>query len=274
MSSLICRPAAIRVLGGPPAPARTKLITPSCPKPVRPFEVQVETMNLMETTMTAQTTTGTVDQQCSPAARVTRSLLGYGVVAGPFYVAVSLGQALTRDGFQLDKHAWSLLENGTLGWIQITNFIVTGLMTMAAAAGLRRAMTTGRGRGWVPWLIFVYGLGMLGAGLFTADPAAGFPIGTPEVTTMSWHGMLHFLTSGIGFLGLIAACLMLGSRFAGSGRTGLAWFSRVTGVAFLGAFAGVAGGSHGPTTLAFVAAVLLVWAWLATISVHFYRAAA
>jgi hypothetical protein len=227
--------------------------------------------------MTAQTlptgTSGTVDRHCSPAARVTRSLLGYGVLAGPFYVAVSLAQALTRDGFQLDRHSWSLLENGSLGWIQITNFIVTGLMTVAAAVGLRRAMTAGRGRGWTPLLIAVYGVGMLGAGIFTADPAQGFPIGTPEVTAVSRHGMLHFVTGGIGFLCLIAACLVLGSRFAGAGRTGLAWFSRVTGVAFLAAFAGIASGSHGPATPAFVAAVLLVWAWLATVCIHFYRAA-
>src|SRR3954451_333175 len=99
--------------------------------------------------MTAQTiTTGTTGQQCSPAARVTRSLLGYGVVAGLFYVAVSLAQALTREGFRLDNHAWSRLETGSLGWIQITNFILTGLMTSPAAAGLRRAMTAGRGRTW------------------------------------------------------------------------------------------------------------------------------
>lgn len=225
--------------------------------------------------MTAQTiTTRPVDQQCSPAVRVTRSLLGYGVIAGPFYVAVSLAQALTRDGFQLDKHAWSLLESGDLGWIQVMNFIVTGLMTVAAAAGLRRAMTPGRGHRWASLLIAVYGVGMVGAGVFTADPAQGFPVGTPEVTTVSWHGMLHFVTGGIGFLCLIVACLVLGSRFAGAGRTALAWFSRVTGVAFLAAFAGIASGSHGPTTVAFVGAVLLVWSWLASVCIHFYRAAA
>src|SRR3954469_24891550 len=104
--------------------------------------------------MTAQTitpsTTSTTDQQCSPAARVTRSLLGYGVIAGPVYVAVSLAQALTREGFQVDKHAWSLLENGALGRIQMPNFILTGLMTIAAAVGLRRAVTAGRGRTWAP----------------------------------------------------------------------------------------------------------------------------
>ena len=49
--------------------------------------------------MTAQTIpTGAtaVGPQCSPATRITRSLLGYGVVAGPFYVTVSLAKALTR----------------------------------------------------------------------------------------------------------------------------------------------------------------------------------
>lgn len=225
--------------------------------------------------MTTQTiTTDAMDQKCSPAARVTRSLLGYGVVAGLFYVAVSLAQALTRDGFRLDEHAWSLLENGSLGWIQITNFILTGLMTVAAAVGLRRAMTAGRGRTWAPLLITVYGVSLVAAGILTADPAPGFPVGTPEVTTVSWHGMAHFLAGGIGFLCLIAACLVLGSRFARAGRTALAWFSRVTGIVFLAAFAGIASGSHGPATPAFVAAVLLVWAWLATVSVHFYRAAA
>ncbi|GIE78538.1 hypothetical protein Aph02nite_44880 [Actinoplanes philippinensis] len=225
--------------------------------------------------MTAQTTPtgGAAARQCSPAARITRSLLGYGVIAGPFYVTVSLAQALTRDGFRLDRHAWSLLENGSLGWIQITNLIVTGLMTVAAAVGLRRAMTAGRGRRWAPSLIAGYGAGMLGGAVFTADPAQGFPLGTPEVTPVSWHGMLHLVTGGIGFLCLIAACLVLGSRFAGAGRPGLAWFSRLTGVAFLAAFAGIAGGSHGPATLAFVAAILLVWAWLAIVCVHFSRAA-
>lgn len=49
------------------------------------------------------------------ANRVTRSLLGYGMLAGPFYVAVSLAQALSRDGFDLTRHAWSLLANGEHG---------------------------------------------------------------------------------------------------------------------------------------------------------------
>jgi hypothetical membrane protein len=215
-----------------------------------------------------------MNPHCTPAVRTTRSLLGYGVVAGPLFVVVALAQALTRDGFDLSKHAWSLLANGELGWIQITNFILTGLMTLAAAVGLRRALMSGRGRTWAPLLIAIYGLSVIGAGLFRADPAQGFPVGTPETTTISWHGMLHFMVGGVGFLCLIAACFVLASRFAGDGRHGLAWFSRITGVVFLAGFAGIASGSHGPTTLAFVAAVLTTWAWMTTVSVHLYRTAA
>ena len=36
--------------------------------------------------------------------RTTRSLLGYGIIAGPVFVVVSLAQALTRDGFDLARH--------------------------------------------------------------------------------------------------------------------------------------------------------------------------
>ena len=81
---------------------------------------------------------------------ITRTLLAYGVIAGPVYVLVSLAQALTRAGFDLTRHPWSLLSNGGPGWIQITNFVATGLMTVALAVGLRRALRPGRGGTWAP----------------------------------------------------------------------------------------------------------------------------
>src|SRR3954469_22985302 len=109
-----------------------------------------------------------IDTVCTPTGRVTRSLLGYGVLAGPFYVTVSLAQALTRDGFDLTRHSWSLLANGALGWIQITNFILTGLMTVAAAVGLARAVPQSR---WAGRLVGVYGVSLVAAGLLRADPA-------------------------------------------------------------------------------------------------------
>ena len=74
----------------------------------------------------------------------TAALLAAGVVAGPLYVGVSLAQALTRPGFDLTRHPWSALANGDLGWIQVTNLIVTGVLVIAFAVGLRRVLTEGR----------------------------------------------------------------------------------------------------------------------------------
>ncbi len=53
------------------------------------------------------------------SAAVTRSLLGWGVVAGPFYVVVGLVLALTRPGFDLGRHALSLIALGDLGWSRV-----------------------------------------------------------------------------------------------------------------------------------------------------------
>jgi uncharacterized protein DUF998 len=70
----------------------------------------------------------TAEDRCDPAIRATRSLLAYGVIAGPIYLVMGLGEALTRDGFGLTRHSGSLLSNGDMGWIHITNFVLAGLM--------------------------------------------------------------------------------------------------------------------------------------------------
>lgn len=212
---------------------------------------------------------------CDPATRVTRSLLGYGVIAGPVYLAVSLAQALTREGFELTRHAWSMLSNGDLGWLQITNFVVTGLMVVAAAVGLDRRLAAGRGATWAPRLIGAYGVSLIAAGALRADPGFGFPVGTPDGPgPVSWHGAGHLAAGALGFGCLIAACFVLSRRFAGERRRGLATFSGITGVAFFAAFAGIAsGGGSAATTLGFVAGVVLAWTWLAVVSLQLYRSA-
>lgn len=227
----------------------------------------------MTTQTVAPARTGTA---CDPATRVTKSLLGYGVLAGPFYVTVSLVQAFTRDGFDLRRHSWSLLSNGSLGWIQISNFVLTGLMVLAATVGLRRALHPGTGTRWVPRLVGVYGGCLVAAGALRADPALGFPAGTPDGPgAVSWHGAGHLVAGGIGFLCVIAATFVLARRFTQERHRGWAVYSRASGIVFLGGFAGIASGNNAPgVTLFFVAAVVTIWAWLAAVSLRLYRAAA
>jgi hypothetical protein len=210
---------------------------------------------------------------CDPAGRVTKSLLGYGMIAGPLYLVTSVIEGLARPGFDFTRHDWSLLSNGSLGWIHVTNLLVVGLMTIACAVGVRRSLRTGPGARWAPRLIGGYGAGLIGGGIFSADPALGFPLGTPEdAHAVSWHGMLHLAFGGLGFLCLIAACLVIARRFTADEHRGWARYSRATGVLFLVGFACIAAGANAPwATLAFTAAIVIAWAWLTAFSLRLYR---
>lgn len=212
-------------------------------------------------------------EPCDRETRITRSLLGYGMVAGPFYVMVVLGQALIRPGFNLARDDASLLSNGSLGWIQVANFVLTGLMVIACAVGVRRALSPGRAALWGPLLLGAYGAGLVGAGLFAADPMNGFPAGAPagRPDSISSHGLLHLAFAGVGFLCFVAACFVISRRFSAEGRRGWTVFSIATGTIFLAAFAGVASGSSSPIVVAgFWVGLLVAWAWIASLSRDLY----
>ena len=206
----------------------------------------------------------------TPAERVTRSLLGYGVVAGAVYVGSVLIQGLTRHGFSIAHDDASLLSNGPLGWIQIATFIVAGLATLAFAAGVQRAIPST----WGARLIALYGVGLAAAGLLRADPADGFGPGAPagKATHISWHADGHIVAAGVGFAALIAASFVLARYFARHGQRGMGIYSRITGVVFLAAFAGVTTGSDAAAiVLPFYVAVLAVFTWMAIVAIRLYQ---
>jgi hypothetical protein len=221
--------------------------------------------------MAMTATTVTPADRCDPRVAVTRSLLGYGVLAGPFYLIAGLTEALTRRGFDVTRDDLSLLANGPLGWIHMLVMVLTGLMVLAAAVGMARALATRPGGRWGPRLVAGYGLGLIAAGMFTADPMNGFPLGAPNgppaATTV--HGLLHLAFGALGFLCLIAACFVLARTFPGRVW---AWYSRATGAAFLAGFLAIASGSDSPAVvLGFWAAVLIAFAWLAVVSATLYH---
>jgi hypothetical protein len=177
--------------------------------------------------MTQNLTTPAVRMPDPPSETTTwttRALLACGVVAGPLFIVVGLVQMLTRDGFDPTRHPLSLLSLGELGWIQIANFVVAGLLFVASAVGMRRVLHPGRGGTWGPLLIGVYGAGLVMGGVFVADPALGFPPGTPEgiPAQVSWHGAVHAIAPVLASLALLVACLVFARRFAGLSQRGWA----------------------------------------------------
>ncbi len=197
----------------------------------------------------------------------TRSLLVCGIVAAPLWAAVSLLQAATREGYDLTRHPLSVLSNGPLGWLQITNFLVCGALTIAGAVGLRRSMHST----WAPRLIALNGMAMLAAGVFRMDPADGFPSGTPAgmPATMTWHSILHMVSGSIAFTALIAACYVLGRHFSRAGNRTHATLSRLAGTIFLlGDAWAMTGGKAGSLTLAIGAITAMLWVSTVTATLH------
>jgi hypothetical membrane protein len=211
------------------------------------------------------------DSDVGRSAALTRSLLRCGVVAGPFYLAVSLIQAFVRDGFDLARHPLSLLANGPGGWVQTANFVLTGLMVLAAAVGFRRLL--GPKSRAVAWFLGGFGGAMIVAAMFPADPLDGFPPGTPEgfPTSISTSGLVHFIAGALGFIFLAVSCLFAARAMSRRNVSTLARLSLLCGLAVvLGFFSGMV---FPPGILGIWFAVLVGWAWLGVMSLRLNRLA-
>jgi hypothetical membrane protein len=173
-----------------------------------------------------------------PSTRVPNRLLGCGVVAGPVFAAALLIQGALRDDYDPWRHPGSSLALGPWGWIQILNFLVAGVLTIAFAIGLRRSLRPGAGSRVGPLLVAIWGVGLLGAGVFVGDPVSGYPPGTPALPAEpSWHGLLHDWAFSLpGFFALAAAMLVMAHAFLRRGTAAWALYSGLSGAAFLTCF--------------------------------------
>jgi hypothetical protein len=205
-----------------------------------------------------------------------RLLLACGVIGPLLFIVVFLIEGATRAGYNPLRQPISSLSIGDLGWTQRANFIITGFLLLAFALGLRRALRPFRGTVWGPVLIGLAGIGLIGAGIFIADPFNGYPPGTPLVpTTRTLHGVLHDLFGVPVFFGLPVACFVFGRWFARLGERGWAAYSVLTGFAMLAMFVLTSMGLNQVPGLADVAGVfqrvllIIGFAWVALLAFRF-----
>lgn len=170
----------------------------------------------------------------APLDRQSSASLICGIVLAPAFFLTVFVQAFARLGFDIRRAPLSLLSLGDLGWIQIANFIATGLLGLACAAGVRRALLREKGGTWGPLLIVTFGLGMLLAGIFHPDPGYNFPPGSGApsgmLPTMSGHAAVHSAGFMVVVVSLVVASFVLARAFHFRGEKRWSRYSVATGV--------------------------------------------
>jgi hypothetical protein len=211
--------------------------------------------------MSITVTSAPADESAGSPAHLrqhTNALLAGGLVAGPLFIATATVQGLLREGFDISRHPFSALSVGDFGWVQIANFVVTGLLVIAGSTGLRRVLpATRRARRGTS--------GLVAAGVFVTDAADGFPVGTPEglPDTYSWHAMAHGVVTPLAFLAIVAACFVLAGPLAE--RYGCGW-GRASRLVPVGVVLVMAAPGLGGISLRLAVATALVLGWLAAVS--------
>lgn len=167
----------------------------------------------------------------------TKLLLLCGVIAGPFFTLAWLVEGATRANYDPMRYPISSLSMGESGWMQITTFIITGLLFLAFGLELRQILRQPSASVWGPWLIMLLGIGLMGAGIFVTDPLNGYPAGTPILPTeRTAHGILHDIFGIPVFLGLPIACFVFARYFTRQGEPNWAWYSRLSGIGMFAVF--------------------------------------
>ncbi len=154
--------------------------------------------------------------------------------------------------------------------MQITNFIVNGLLILGFAIGVRQTLRVGKGATWGPILLAVVGGGLIVAGIFVTDPALGYPPGPAFLTTV--HGAIHFFIGAFSFFGgLPACCFVLARRWASDAQwKGWTTYSIVTGVLMVASFVAfvIVGVLDGPAGLIERITISIGLAWIVLLAIR------
>lgn len=209
-----------------------------------------------------------------------KKLLYAGVVGPLLFIVVFLAEGFTRPGYSQWRHYVSQLATGDGGWVQVINFLVCGTLVLLFAIGLRLALRGTRGSIGGPVLLGLFAVALLVAGIFTTDPALGYPVGATPVHTT--HGLIHGLAGLAAFSLLPAAAFVMAWHFAAN-PSERRWtvYSRLVGVAIVVLFiastaVSAADGAgqwvNAPTGFLQRIAIITGWTWMAMLAWHQLRA--
>ena len=202
-------------------------------------------------------------------------LLYAGVVGPLLFIVVFLIEGFTRPGYSQWRHYVSQLATGPGGWVQVVNFLVCGTFVLAFAIGLRLATRSIA----APLLLGLFAFALLVAGVFSTDPALGYPPGAAAVHTA--HGTIHGFAGLLAFSSLPAAAFVMSAWFLRHGDKRWFWYSLAVGLVMIVTFivsttvsAMDSAGTmpNAPTGFFQRIAIITGWTWMAMTALHLIRA--
>ena len=148
-----------------------------------------------------------------------------GILAPAIFVGVFTVEGVLRNGYDPMRKYISVLSLGNRGWIQISNFILLGLLLFIFTLGLSKEFQTGKAsRGGI---ITLYIISVL---FFISGPFVMDPTETPA-DQMSVHGLIHGLSGGIVFLLMpIIIFIFLRRFFFDNNWQSFRWWTLILGV--------------------------------------------
>jgi hypothetical protein len=131
-----------------------------------------------------------------------------GLIGSLLFVAVFVAEDVFSPDFNWLSTAVSEHSRPPHGWIQITTFIVVGLLFVIFSGGIAKELRDVPGSRTGPLMIGIIGVCLILSGPFVTDPG-GVVMGSSGAT---WHGAVHGIVGAIAFTLMPLSCFVFYRR--------------------------------------------------------------
>jgi hypothetical protein len=133
-----------------------------------------------------------------------RGAVWSGMIGSLLFLAVFVAEDVSSADFNWLSTAVSEHSRTPHGWIQITTFIVVGLLLVIFSGGIAEEWRNAPGSRTGPLMIGITGVCLILSGPFVTDPG-GVVMGSSGAT---WHGAMHGIVGAIAFTLMPLSCLV------------------------------------------------------------------
>jgi len=148
---------------------------------------------------------GTDGGQAAAGRRVGLAAVA-GMAGAALFVSVFTVFGWLNPGYSARSMFVSELALGSFGWIQVLNFVLTGILLLMFGRGLAAHFSAGAASRAGPLLVQGIGVSLMASGAFDTDPSA-------MLGQTSAHGVVHGIFGAIVFTFAPVSCFVFYRRF-------------------------------------------------------------